>query len=223
MAGQRHRQMLREQPIITQDQDALFRVFRKQLRPGDQQHGLARASHAIDDAMTIPQGTRIALLAQVEHREIGLAGANDHLWMDDAAEDIDLRRRQLREGPPRIETSLEPCQQGLRLERIPGGQFVARDGRAGWEQEGQLLRLALDLAAVDVAQHRNVAEREGIAAGMAAFLLHQHARLRVPAALIHQPQHISARLPARMRDNRGNTTPRDRDRVRVDAPAPQLG
>src|SRR6476660_1780065 len=87
--------------------------------------------------------------------------------------------------------------------------------------EAQLLRLALDLAAVDVAQHRNVAERESIAAGMTAFLLHQHARLRVPAALVHQPQHISARLPARMRDNRGRTTPRDRDRIRVDAP--QLG
>jgi hypothetical protein len=53
---------------------------------------------------------------------------------------------------------------------------------------------------------------------MAAFLLHQHARLRVPPALIHQPQHISARLLARMRDNRGSTTTRDRDRVRVDAP-----
>jgi hypothetical protein len=95
--------------------------------------------------------------------------------------------------------------------------MVVPDG----EQEGQLLRLALDLAAVDVAQHRNVAEREGIAARMAAFLLQQHARLRVPAALIHQPQHISARLPARMRDKRGSATPRDRDRVRVDAT--QLG
>ena len=92
---------------------------------------------------------------------------------------------------------------------------------SGGNRVGQLPRLARDLAAVDVAQHRNVAEREGIAAGMAAFLLHQHARLRVPAALIHQPQHISARLPARMRDKRGNTTPRDRDRVRVDAT--QLG
>jgi hypothetical protein len=77
------------------------------------------------------------------------------------------------------------------------------------------------LAAADVAQNRNVAEREGIAAGMAAFPLHQHARLWVPAALIHQPQHISSSLPARMRDNGGCTTPRDRDRVRVDAP--QLG
>src|SRR4029453_16107007 len=77
MAGQGHRQMLREEPVIEQDQDALFWVFREQLRPGDQQHGLARAGHAIDDAMTIPQGTRITLLAQVEHREIGLAGAND--------------------------------------------------------------------------------------------------------------------------------------------------
>src|SRR5258705_11722919 len=102
----------------------------------------ARAGHAIDDAMTISQGTRITLLTQVEHREIGLAGANDHLRMDDAAEDVDLRRGQLRKGPPRIETSLEPRQQGLRLERIPGGQFVAGNGRAGWEQEGQLLRLA---------------------------------------------------------------------------------
>src|SRR5215475_10417268 len=99
--------------------------------------------------MTISQGTRITLLAQVEDRKIGLAGADDHLGMDDAAEDIDLRRRQLREGPPRIETGLESCQQGLRLERIPGGQLVAGDGRAGWEQEGQLPRLALDLAAVD--------------------------------------------------------------------------
>src|SRR5262245_6382396 len=129
--------------------------------------------------------------------------------------------RKLRESPPRIETSLEPCQQSLRLERIPGGQLVAGDGRARWEQEGQLLRLALDLAAVDVAQHHNVAEREDIAAGMAAFLLHQHARLRMPTALIHQPQHISARLLAWMRDNLGGTTPRDRDCVRVDAP--QLG
>jgi hypothetical protein len=56
---------------------------------------------------------------------------------------------------------------------------------------------------------------------MAAFLLHQHARLRVPAALIHQPQHVAACLPTRMRDNRGRITPRDRGRVRVDAT--QLG
>jgi hypothetical protein len=134
MAGQRRRQMLREQPVVAQDQDALFRVFREQLRPGDQQYGLARAGHTIDDTMTISQGTRIALLAQVEHREIGLAGANDHLWMDDASEDVDLRRCQLRESPPRIETGLEPGQQGLRLEHIPGGQLLAGDGRGGWEQ-----------------------------------------------------------------------------------------
>src|SRR5262245_16400078 len=131
--------------------------------------------------------------------------------------------RKLRESPPRIETSLEPCQQSLRLERIPGGQLVAGDGRAGWEQEGQLLRFPRDLAAVDVAQHHNVAEREGITAGMATFLLHQHARLRVPAALIHQSQHISARLTKRMRDNRGSTTPGDRDYVGVDGAARQLG
>ena len=44
--------------------------------------------------------------------------------------------------------------------------------------------LAFDLAVVDVSQHRNVAEREGIPAGMMAFLLHEHAHLLVPA-LIH--------------------------------------
>ena len=79
------------------------------------------------------------------------------------------------------------------------------------------LNYASFINAGEVVPHRNVAEREGIAAGMAAFLLHQHASLRVPAALIHQPQHISARLPTWMRDDRGSTTPRDRDRVRVDA------
>jgi hypothetical protein len=53
--------------------------------------------------------------------------------MDHAAEDVDLRRRQLREGPPGVEAGLEPCQQGFSIERIPGGQFVAGDGRAGRE------------------------------------------------------------------------------------------
>lgn len=68
-----------------------------------------------------------------------------------------------------------------------------------------------------------MAEREGIATDVAAFRLQQHARSRVPTALIHQLQHVSARLPARMSDNRSGPTPRNGHRVGVDATAVQLG
>ncbi len=120
-------------------------------------------------------------------------------------------RDPIREG---IETGFGPRLQSLGLERIPRGQFVSGDSCAGREDAGRLRRLALDLAAVDIAQHSNVGEREGKAAGMTAFLLHQHVCLRVLTALVHQPQHVSARLLARMRKDRGRATPRDRDCVR---------
>jgi hypothetical protein len=72
----------------------------------------------------VPQRAGIALLAQIEHGQISLAGANDDLRMDDAAEDIDLSRGQFRKAPPRIEACLEPFQESGRIERFPIGQFV---------------------------------------------------------------------------------------------------
>jgi hypothetical protein len=121
MARQHHRQMLREQPVIAQNQDALFRVFREQLRPGDQQHGLARAGQAIDDAMTIPQGTRITLLAQVG----GLISGS--LSMGNASARYDL-------GKP-IQSGFRPLEPPLRV--ITKAHAAARpDHRCGAAASG---------------------------------------------------------------------------------------